>query len=321
MSRRRMMIYSSDAIPAAVANSEVRIIEVADGCSADRFDARQTKLLQDWVSQGGILWVNNNVLKLFAIRYSRLERDNRQRLCTVSEAAEVAPLVGDCKKATLTGAGGKARILAAKGVMPLLLLEPDDPFQPQPGAPCWSLVRYGKGWISDPKPVDRSRDDGEQFWRNFCRFCLGKEWLDVPPGEESPVGGPPSAAKPRGPLSGAWQASTGAQFRIDDDGKVVTIDLIASDALLRLTGKLVRRDEQSLSGILDAIFKADSTKRYAIDVTATVADPGHLRFRCKNWPKWSNKGKYLGTVPLTDVWARSDGVFVPPARPEMTKHE
>ena len=244
LSHRRMMIYSSDAVPAAVANPEVRIIEVTDACNADRFDARQTKLLQDWVSQGGILWVNNNVLKLFGIHYSRLERDNHQWLCTVSEAADVAPLVGDCKKVTLTGAGSKARILAAKGVMPLLMLESSDPFDQQPGMPCWSLVRYGKGWISDRKPVDRTRDDGEQFWRNFCRFCLGKERLDVASGEESPAGGPPPAAAPRGPLSGAWQASTGAQFRIDDDGKIVTIDLIASDALQRLTGRLVRRDER-----------------------------------------------------------------------------
>jgi hypothetical protein len=312
-----MMIYSTDAIPAAVANPEIRIIEVADGCSADRFDAHQTKLLNDWVSQGNVLWVNNNVLKLFAIRYSRLDRETHPLACRVSEAAELAPLVGDCKRVTLTGAGSKARILAGKGVMPLLMLEGDDSAQHPAGMPLWSLVHYGKGWISDPKPLDRTRDDGGQFWQNFCRFCLGKEWLDVASGEEVPAGGPAPAPKPRGPLSGAWQASAGAQFRIDDDGKTVTVELIASDVLLRLTGRLARRDQQSLGGILDAVFKADSTKRYAVDVTATIADPGHLRVRCTNWPKWTANGKYISKGTLTDVWARSgDAPVPPPVRPE-----
>ena len=204
--------------------------------------------------------------------------------------------------------------------MPLLMLENSDPFDQKPGMPCWSLVRYGKGWISDRKPVDRTRDDGEQFWRNFCRFCLRNEGLDVAPGEESSGGVRPPAAASRGPLAGAWQASTGAQFRINDDGKVVIIDLIASDSLQRLTGRLVRRDESSdspsLSGILDAVFKLDPTKRYAIDVTATVADPGHLRLRCTNWPKWNSKGKFLAKVALTEIWTRSEGVFEPPAQPE-----
>jgi hypothetical protein len=176
--RRRLVIYTPDAVQAAVTNPEIRIIEVADICGADRFEERHTKLLQNWVSQGGVLWSNNNVLKLFGVRYAWLERDTNAWDCTVSQAVEVSPIVADCRKVTMIGAGGKARILAAKGVLPLLMLEGDESAPPKPGITCWSLVRYGKGWISDPKPVDARQHDGAQFWRNFRRFCLGKTPLD-----------------------------------------------------------------------------------------------------------------------------------------------
>jgi hypothetical protein len=308
LSQRRLRIYSSNGVPAAVSNPAVRIIEVTNACSAGQFDAQQLKLLQDWVSEGGILWVSNDVLKLFDIRYLRIERDNAKWPCTVSDAADVAPLVGQSKKVTLTGLTSNACILAAKGVMPLLLLENGDASQHQPKTACWSVVRYGKGWISDRKAVDLTQDDGGKFWENFCRFCLRKEAADLASEAESPVGGS---------LAGTWQASKHAQFRIDDDSKTLTIDLLRSDALERLTGRLIRRDgpldSQSFSGILDAVFKADPNKHYSLDVTATLADPGHLRLRCTNWPKWSSQGKFLGKDTMTAVWARAEGVFEPPA--------
>jgi hypothetical protein len=264
--------------------------------------------------------VSNNALKLFGIDYSQMELDNHQWLCSVSKAADVAPLVGNCKKVTLSGAGSKARILASKGVMPLLVLEGGDPSQQQPGMPCWSLVRYGKGWISDPKPVDRAGDDGDQFWRNFFRFCLGRVQIDVPPGSELPIGGALPAAVPSGPLAGVWRASTGAKIRVDDDGKTATIDLIASDALLVLSGKLVRHDEssdsRSFGGTLEAVFRVDPFKRFTIDVTATVVDADHVRLRCGNWPKWNSRGKFLAKDTLTEVLTRSEGAVVPPTRTE-----
>ena len=74
--RRKRTIGTSTAVFDAVANKDIWIIEVADTCSADQFDAEQTRLLRNWVSKGGVLWVNSSVLDLFGVRHS-----------TVSEAS------------------------------------------------------------------------------------------------------------------------------------------------------------------------------------------------------------------------------------------
>jgi hypothetical protein len=175
LSRRRVILHSPDDLRAAVADPEIRIIDVADACSSDRFDPAQTTLLQKWVSNGGILWANSSVLSLFGMHYSRLVQGDDVLECVASEAVDVAPIVAECKKVMLNDAGGKANIQASKGAMPLLLLENDSPGKHKAGTACWSLVPYGKGWISDPKSVDTKQYDGAQFWQNFCRFCLGKD--------------------------------------------------------------------------------------------------------------------------------------------------
>jgi hypothetical protein len=308
LARRRVVVHTPGDLEAAVAKQEVRIIEIADACTVDKLDAKQTEILQRWVSEGGILWVNNDVLTLFGVQHSRLASWGGELYCRVSGKAEVSSIMADCKKVALKDVGGKAHALASRGVMPLLALETDIPLKHTAGTTCWSLVPYGKGWISDPKSVDMTQYDGAQFWRNFCGFCLKKEPRDARGGEE---------ALSDDKLSGVWQASTGARFLIDDDGKTVAIDLISSDAIHVLTGKLVRHDPKvdpkSLAGTFDVVFASEASTHYTIDVTMTVGDGNHLRLRCENWPKWSGQGKLIGRVALTELWTRSDSIFGKPA--------
>lgn len=63
MLRRKRTINTSTAVNDAVANDDIQIIEIADTCTADQFDVEQTNLLRKWVSDGGVLWVNNSVLE------------------------------------------------------------------------------------------------------------------------------------------------------------------------------------------------------------------------------------------------------------------
>ena len=115
---------------------------------------------------------------------------------------------------------------------------------------------------------------------------------------------------PGGPLSGTWQASTGARFRIEDDGKTITIDLVHSDSLRVLSGKLTRSEEEgnanSLTGTLIAAFTI-APKDYTIRVSATIEDDNHLHLRCENWPKFDRRTKKVpGKVVLNELWTRSN---------------
>ena len=78
---------------------------------------------------------------------------------------------------------------------------------------------------------------------------------------------PPSV----GPLDGRWQASTGATFKIDDDGKTAKIDLVTSSSLQTMFGDLKGREENPdatvLTGKLRVIFKSNPGTPYTIPVT------------------------------------------------------
>ena len=146
------------------------------------------------------------------------------------------------------------------------------------------------------------------FWGRFCQFCLHElPW--PPPLNDS---GTPSEAPPgQAFLSGTWQASEGATFRIDDDGKTATIQLIQGNPLIEFFGKLTRGDKgsdaKSLTGTLDAVFRPDAPKRHSIHVTAVIDDSDHLRLRCSDWPTWANRGRNIGKKTLTETWTRLNG--------------
>jgi len=303
-----MIVHTGADLDAALAKPQVQIVEIADDCTIDKLDGKRGELLQRWVSEGGILWVNNDVLTFFGVQHSRLAAGEGELYCRVSDKAEVSSILADCKKVALKDAGGKAHALASRGVMPLLALENEVPSKHPAGTTCWSLVPYGKGWISDPKPVDLTQYDGAQFWRRFCGFCLKRETHE---------GQAPSPAPGDEKLSGIWQSAAGGRFLIDDDGKAAAVDLVSSDTIRVLTGKLVRHEQtggpKSLTGTLDVVFAADAPKRRTVDATLSVDDANHLRLRCDNWPRWDARGEPAGKTWLTEVWTRSDSVFGKPA--------
>ena len=112
-----------------------------------------------------------------------------------------------------------------------------------------------------------------------------------------------------------WKASSGTQFRIDDDGQALAINLVSGNAIQSLKGKLMRRDRRSFAGDLDVVFNADLTKRYSVDMSATVTDPRHLHLHSTNWPSWDRTGKYTGKTTLDEVWTRIADGFVNPFDP------
>ncbi len=130
---------------------------------------------------------------------------------------------------------------------------------------------------------------------------------ELPPADKKPADGEPQA---KGALSGTWQATAGATFKIIDDGKTATINLESSDTLQSLSGKLTRRDAnaapKSLTGSFEAVFKLDTRKPYNVRVTVTIDDDNHLKLNCEGWPVLNQKtGRYIiSTRPLTETWTR-----------------
>ena len=322
--RRKRTISTSTAIYDAVANKEIWIIEVADTCTADQFDAEQARLLRDWVSDGGVLWVNSNVLDLFGIRHSTVSGGSFAHCVS---AAGTHPILEGVTTVRVDDLQGKSLSLNYRGVIPLLSVKEEgrNPYwEPPAGTAVWSLVPYGKGWISDRKPLhldeehntswSRERDRGQEalFWGQFCQFCLHELPWPPPASGSNTLGEQPPESLGQNALTGTWQASTGAQFRIEDDGKTITIDLATSDTLRVFSGKLTRPDEQaeakSLTGTLNAVFAVDAPKQYTIRVSATINDDSHLRLRCENWPQFDRRtGRYTGRGVLNELWTRSDG--------------
>jgi hypothetical protein len=114
-------------------------------------------------------------------------------------------------------------------------------------------------------------------------------------------------APPRGALAGVWQTSNDARIRIKDDGKNVDVELISSDVIQVLAGRLTRDEANPklLTGILDVVFTVAAPKRYPLEVSAVIVDPNHLRLKCASWPKWSKDGKYQGRLAVTEIWMRA----------------
>ena len=308
--RRHVIVTSPHDVVAAITKPPIKIVEVAGALNTREFGPKQVACLQKWASEGGVVWASNDVLDLFGINHSELVWWGGGLDCLASEGK--TPLLAGCQRVVLNDAGGKAHALAASGAVPLLVLEKAIPFEDKAGTACWSLVPYGKGWISDTKAVDTTQYDGGQFWPNFCRFCLGRKPIaDIAVAKAGVSVDKPMPATALGNgLSGTWQASNGAKSRIGDDGQTVTINGIAGSIFQSLTGTLARRDDDPgatvLTGRVDVVFAINAPKKYAIEMTATIHDSNSMRVRCVDWPVWSKKGKYLGTRPTADVWTRTE---------------
>lgn len=336
LARRRVKLHSAAALRDAIANPEIRIIELADNCSAGQFTPEQTTMLLDWVSKGGFLWVRNDVLTLFGLNYSKLPKRHQTLSCAVSQAVGVAMIATVCKRVELSpSASGTVCIQKSRGSLPLLSI--DDNTSDEIGITCWSLTPYGKGWITDPKPLSMTRDDSRLFWENFCRFCLGKESVesvqqetphsfaetpkprlpttprdaqfifDDKPRLPSPVT-PERPVEPRGEFSGTWRSSGGAQFKIEDDGPTLSVVLITSDALETFSGRLNRRNGRMYEGVVDVTFRADPTHPYPVNIAVMASDAGRLSLRCENWPRFDYRGRLSGKGVLRENWTRAGEV-------------
>ncbi len=123
--------------------------------------------------------------------------------------------------------------------------------------------------------------------------------------------------QPKGPLSGTWRTDGGGVFRIDDEGEVskpVSITLVPRDSgeVREFRGQLIRRDanqnSKSFEGTLHALFRRDSeSKAYPIPVSATLDELGRLCLHCRDWPKFSTRGKRQSTKPLDLILTRQQG--------------
>ena len=277
---------------------QAKIIEIADALTADKFDPKQTGPFQRWASEGGVVWASNDVLTLFGINHSKLVWWGGGLDCTASKGK--TPILADCKKVVLKDAGGKAHALTAKGAVALLVLEKDIPFEDKAGTACWSLVPYGKGWVSDPKPVDATQYDGGQFWPNFCQFCLGRE-LAVPTAAQSRPSPPLKSQRRRPPPKARFPAhgkrppepSFASTTRADGH------DYRISGKLLRsFTGSLVRRDNDpastSLAGKVDAVFAIDANKKYAVEYDGDGQRPWLHAGAVRGLARVEQQGKVFG---------------------------
>ena len=175
-----------------------------------------------------------------------------------------------------------------------------------------TTVAQFKG-VTDGKVTLRKRDGGETVVPMEKLSTGDQAWVSKNTADEAsqstgPIAPDAESPRPEESLSGTWQASTGARFRIDDDGEALTISLLESDLLSEFAGQLRRSNEQqssrSFTGTLQAGFRQNGFKRYSIRVTGTHDDSGQLRLRCADWPTWNNRGKNLGTRVLNETWTR-----------------
>jgi len=138
-------------------------------------------MLRRWVANGGILWTNNNTLSFFGITYVDRRWFYGGLQCQPTVAPHICPILTDCSRGVVVSKSGPAASnLNYKNVIPLLTGTVGSQT-----ACYWSLVPYGRGWISDVKTVDVNRYDGARFWLNFRLFCLG-EGKDIPGAPKAP---------------------------------------------------------------------------------------------------------------------------------------
>jgi hypothetical protein len=294
----------------AMQDKDVWIIEVADGFDAGKFTSPgQMKLFQEWVSSGGIVWANNSVLGLLGIHYSTLWEGKGLECAATGKH----PICEGVKTVRLNDIAHAAHSLTGDQAIPLLTLKKPAGAgrgQAASGTVIWSLVPYGSGWISNPKPVDLKQDDGARFWSRFCQFCLRETLVagNAPPAPEKPNPAPAPAAKGR--LSGVWKGTTtAAHYRLTDDGKNASVELSASEAIKSISGTLAREtgvaDAKTLTGDLVVVFYDDLAQPFTVKATLTILRDGDLEVSFENWPVWANNGKLKGTRTQKDIWSRN----------------
>ena len=178
-----MNLTTPAAIRALVADPKaVHVVQITDACTINKFNSEEVDMLRRWVADGGFLWANNDVLKLFSIKYTSDFWLQGSQECKSGVLPQVCPIMAGCSRVLVTKRSPAARNLSYMNVIPLLTCSSRDE-----NYSYWSLVKYGNGWVSDAKTVDQTKYDGARFWLNFRLFCLGwdipgAEGLEVIPG-------------------------------------------------------------------------------------------------------------------------------------------
>ena len=114
------------------------------------------------------------------------------------------------------------------------------------------------------------------------------------------------SSKPPDPndLTGTWKTSSGTQYRLDDDGFVITVGLISSEKLSAASGKL-ERDGQKLKGAFDLVYEDDPFSRaWNVPLTATVENGRALKVKAQT-PVFRGTRK-VGARFEDYLWTRVD---------------
>ena len=137
-----------------------------------------------------------------------------------------------------------------------------------------------------------------------------------------------SGPAPQPTLSGRWRTDNGYVFQIIDDdvdaSKPLSITLVSGGGDVReFRGELIRRDanqtSKSFEGTLHALFRRDAeSKAYPIPMSATLDELGRLSLHCRDWPKFSPRGKRQGTKPLDLILTRQQASSSIPPRSVIT---
>ena len=148
------------------------VVHIADDCTADKFGSDQAQLLKDWVVGGGIVWARNDVFSLFNVASEWHYEIPWRPECTPGVNSDLCPILTGTQRVVVH----TSRVnwnLTGERVVPLLSVERE-------GKCAWSLVPYGKGWVSDVKEIDQTKYDGARFWLHFRMFCLGRDIPGAP---------------------------------------------------------------------------------------------------------------------------------------------
>jgi hypothetical protein len=138
----------------------VHVVHVA--CELANFGSDEKEALKQWVRNGGIVWTNTDVVTLFETQYVGCPGGNPSD-CGPACTTQICPIIAGCQSVQVRSEG--TMNLSGKGVVPLLSRE---------GVGImWSLLPYGRGWVSDVKDVNLELGDGKRFWLHFRMFCLG----------------------------------------------------------------------------------------------------------------------------------------------------
>ncbi len=145
----------------------IRIAQISKDCTLKLFTSEELESLKNWIRGGGILWVRSDVLQGFGIDFKKTGSGFPWE-CTLSIPQTMCPILTDCAKIEIS-ADPLYYDLLYRGAIPL--------WKTRIGSSevcVWSLVPYGRGWISDVKTVNEQTYDGKRLWLNFRLFCLGR---------------------------------------------------------------------------------------------------------------------------------------------------